>query len=118
MKNNRLKRLLLAAVVLSLTGALEVGAQALAQWPEVTSDTKAGSRWWWMGSAVDQENLRQLMEQYAEAGFGTLEITPIYGVQGNSKNNIAFLSEQWLDLLRYVKEQGSRLGIGIDMTDG
>ena len=49
---------------------------------------KLAARWWWMGSAVDKENLTRNLEAYAAAGMGTMEITPIYGVQGNDAKDI------------------------------
>ena len=71
-----------------------------------------------MGSAVDKENLEWQMQQLAQAGIATLEITPIYGVKGNASKNITFLTPQWLDMLAYCKDQGNQLGIDIDMTTG
>ena len=111
---NRLWILVVSALL--TTGAATVVAQP--QWPEVTNETKAGSRWWWLGSAVDEENLKWNISQYAQAGIGTLEITPIYGVKGNTANNIKFMSPQWLDMLNYAVEQGRQQGIDIDMTTG
>ena len=93
-------------------------ASAQPSWPEVKNETKAGSRWWWHGSAVDEANLKWNIEQYAKAGIGTLEITPIYGVKGNASRNIAFQSEQWLNMLKFAKEQGQQNGLDIDMTTG
>ncbi len=80
--------------------------------------TSPGARWWWLGSAVDKENLRWNMEQYASHGIGALEITPLYGVKGNSANNIEYLSPKWMEMLRYVEDEGKRLGIEIDMNNG
>jgi hypothetical protein len=62
-------------------------------WPEIGLDAKPAARWWWMGSAVDKENLTRNLEAYAAAGMGTMEITPIYGVQGNDAKDIPFLSD-------------------------
>ena len=86
--------------------------------PQTASTAKAGTRWWWMGSAVDEENLRWSLEQYAAKGIGTVEITPIYGVQGNEERNVSFLSQRWMDLLRYCIEEGNRLGVQVDMSCG
>ena len=62
---------------------------AMAQsWPTPTTESKPGTRWWWLGSAVDKENLQWNLQQYASHGIGAVEITPLYGVQGNSANNI------------------------------
>lgn len=95
-----------------------VQAQPAPSWPEVRREAKAGSRWWWLGSAVDKDNLKWQMEQLAAAGIGTLEITPIYGVQGNTAKNIAFLTPTWLAMMNYTQQVGQQLGIDIDMTTG
>ena len=89
-----------------------------AQWPDVKNEAKAGARWWWLGSAVDKENLRWNLQQYAEHGIGSLEITPIYGVQGNQANNIPYLSDKWMEMLRETQTYGKALGIEIDMATG
>ena len=39
-------------------------------WPEIGLDAKPAARWWWMGSAVDKENLTRNLEAYAAAGMG------------------------------------------------
>ena len=88
------------------------------QWPEVQQEAKAGARWWWLGSAVDKENLRWNMQEYANHGIGALEITPIYGVQGNEANNIPYLSDRWMEMLREVQKNGLELGIEVDMATG
>ena len=88
------------------------------EWPEVTQTAKPAARWWWLGSAVDKENLEWNIRSYAEAGLGELEITPIYGVQGNEANDIPFLSEKWMEMLRYCQEIGQDVGIRIDMSTG
>ena len=80
--------------------------------------SQAGSRWWWLGSAVTKPGLTWQMEQMASHGIGTLEITPLYGVQGNEANNISFLSPEWMKMLEYTINEGKRLGIQIDMNLG
>ena len=86
--------------------------------PEPKPEAKAGSRWWWLGSAVDKENLDWAMQSYALHGIGALEITPIYGVQGNAPHNIPYLSDKWMEMLREVQANGQRLGIEVDMATG
>ena len=80
--------------------------------------SQSGSRWWWLGSAVTKPGLTWQMEQLASHGIGTLEITPLYGVQGNDANNISFLSPEWMKMLDYIINEGKRLGIQIDMNLG
>ena len=72
MKHTLLHRsLLILSLLLAASG---LHAQS---WPEAGPYSKPGSRWWWLGSAVDRENLRRNMQEYASRGIGALEITPI-----------------------------------------
>ncbi len=87
----------LALISCGMLFALSAVAQ---QWPAVKQEARPGARWWWMGSAVDSANLRYNIGEYAKAGLGSVEITPIYGVQGNDANEIPFLSDAWMDALR------------------
>lgn len=105
--------ILLLIMMMSLTTTVQ--AQS---WPEQKQEAKAGTRWWWLGSAVDKENLRWTMQQYADHGIGAVEITPLYGVQGNQKNNIPYLSDRWMEMLREVQKNGKELGIEVDMATG
>ena len=67
---------------------------------------------------MDKENLQWNIQQYAQHGIGALEITPIYGVQGNEANNIPYLSDKWMEMLRFTQEQGRQQGVEIDMATG
>ena len=91
------------------------GAQG---WPTPTREAQAGARWWWLGSAVDKENLQWNLQEYSRHGIGAVEITPLYGVQGNHQNNIDYLSDQWMEMLRYTQEQCRQQGIELDMATG
>ncbi|MBO6187796.1 MAG: glycosyl hydrolase family 2 [Prevotella sp.] len=94
-------------------------AAAMAQaWPTPQPEAKAGTRWWWLGSAVDRQNLEWNLDQYARTGIGAVEITPLYGVQGNDKNNIPFLSPQWMQALKMVEDIAAKKGIEVDMNCG
>lgn len=110
------KRLLSCFIVLMLAGVAT--AQTVPSWPEVNREAKAGSRWWWMGSAVDDQNLDYNIREYAKTGIGTLEITPIYGVQNNTKNELRYLSEDWMNALKKAQEVGDAAGVDIDMNGG
>ena len=87
-------------------------------WPTPRPEAKAGTRWWWLGSAVDKENLQWNLSEYARVGIGAVEITPLYGVQGNDRNNIPFLSPQWMQVLKTVEDLAKPLGIEVDMNCG
>ena len=98
---------------------LLLGGTAQAQnWPEIKSEARPGSRWWWMGSAVDKKNLSYNLNLYGTAGIGSLEITPIYGVKGNEQREIPFLSPQWMEMFKYTQTEAKKKGIEIDMNTG
>lgn len=96
-------------------GTLGLQAQS---WPTPTVESKPAARWWWLGSALTESDVKWNMEQYANHGLGALEITPLYGVQGNDKNNIPFLSQRWMQMLQFIENEGKRTGIEIDMNCG
>ncbi|SEA60549.1 alpha-L-rhamnosidase [Xylanibacter ruminicola] len=87
-------------------------------WPQPKPEAKPGTRWWWLGSAVNQRDLQWNLQEYARAGIGAVEITPIYGVKGNDANNIAYLSPQWMQALQTVQDIARPLGIEVDMNCG
>lgn len=101
--------------LMSILGICEAGAQ---QWPEARPEAKPGLRWWWPGSAVSKEGLHWNLSQYAQCGIGAVEITPIYGVQGNDANDIEFLSDKWMEMLRYTHQECRENNIETDMATG
>ena len=84
----------------------------------VLQEAKPYTRWWWLGSAVDSVGLDNQLTEFARVGIGGVEITPIYGVQGNEAHDIAYLSPRWMRMLRYVEERGTALGIETNMATG
>lgn len=108
------KRTLLAAAAVA-AAALTGVAQ---QWPAVNPEARPGTRWWWMGSAVDPENLKYNIDEYSRAGIGSVEITPIYGVQGNDANDLQFLSPEWMAAYRATRDAAAATGMLVDMNQG
>jgi lysophospholipase L1-like esterase len=87
-------------------------------WPRIEKQSKPWVRWWWMGSAVNEKNLGRLLEEYADKGFGGVEIAPIYGAKGYEDQYVDFLSPRWMELLNYTIAKADSLGMGVDMTTG
>ena len=111
----RMRKWTMGLALLWLAAGQPIQAQ---EWPAARPEAKAGSRWWWLGSAVDEKNLSWNIQEYASHGIGALEITPLYGVQGNGQNNIPFLSDRWMEMLRYCMQEGRKQGVEIDMNCG
>jgi len=87
-------------------------------WPQATEQSRPWSFWWWMGSAVDKENLRKELIRYRDAGWGGVHIIPIYGAKGSESKYIDYLSPKWMEMLSYTVTEAHSLGLGVDMTTG
>lgn len=107
----------LSIVTISLLLCFAGNAQTTS-WPTIKNEMRPGTRWWWLGSAVDQANLTYNLKEYTQAGIGTVEITPIYGVQNNDGNDIPFLSAKWLKMLAHTEAEANKLGMSVDMNTG
>jgi hypothetical protein len=84
----------------------------------VTRECRPWTRWWWLGSAVNEPNLTRLLTQYQQAGLGGVEICPIYGVKGYEDRFIDFLSPRWVEMLAHTTTEAKRLDLGVDLTTG
>ncbi len=113
----RIKRLSYAGLLVCLP-LLAFGQPSPTDWYDITTVNKPFVRWWWHGSAVDPEGLTFNLEEFARQGLGGVEITPIYGVQGNEANDIDYLSDKWMDMLRHVADESKRLGLQPEMNNG
>jgi hypothetical protein len=87
-------------------------------WPEPTQTSKPWTRWWWPNNAVDKENLKRELQEFARAGIGGVEITPIYGVIGEENREIEFLSPEFAEILMFTIEEANKLGLGVDIPPG
>ena len=102
-----MKRLFLCVICAIAT--LSIYSQS---WPKQLPEAHPGTRWWWLGSAVDTTNLKWNLTEYASHGLGAVEITPIYGVQGNEKNELRYLSPEWMKALKYTECQAKAIAPG------
>ena len=85
-------------------------------WPLVGREQKPWTRWWWLGNAVDRENLTRELTDFAAHGLGGVEVTPVYGAKGYESRFIDFLSPNYVAMLGYTASEAHRLGLGVDMA--
>ena len=93
-------------------------ANVQAQWPDITNTTKPWTRWWWMGSAVDEKGLDAQRNSLSGVGFGGVEVVPIYGAIGYEKQYVKYLSPQWMQLLDHTVKQAASLKMSVDISVG
>ena len=88
-----------------------------AEWPSVSNITQPWTRLWWHGSAVNKKDLTANLEEIKNAGFGGVEVTSIYGTKSYEKEDISFLSPEWMDVINFTLLEGQRLDLGIDLAN-
>ncbi|WP_370895890.1 glycosyl hydrolase [Chryseobacterium gossypii] len=87
-------------------------------WPEITNTARPWTRWWWMGNAVDEKGLDKQLKTLSDAGFGGVEIVPVYGAKGFERQYISYLSPEWMKMLRFTINKANSLNMGVDMSVG
>lgn len=87
-------------------------------WPKATNTAQPWTRWWWMGSAVDEKGLDKQLTTLSNAGFGGVEIVPIYGAKGFENKYINYLSPEWMKMLQFTTDKAKSLNMGVDMAVG
>lgn len=109
-----LQKTILACTIMALT----LHASAQTKWPAINQQTRPWTRWWWMGSAVDEQNISSSLQQYNKIGFGGVEIVPIYGAKGYESRYINYLSPQWMKMLDHTVQQANTLNMGVFISVG
>src|SRR6266436_4476143 len=83
-------------------------------------DAKIMMRWWWFGPAVTKPELEREMRVMKEGGIGGFEVQPVYPLTlddpGKGIRNFPFLSDEYLDALRFVSTKARELGMRMDLT--
>lgn len=87
-------------------------------WPSIGQETRPWTRWWWLGSAVTGHGLTSALLQMRQAGFGGVEVQPIYEAQGYEDRVLEYLSRDWLAALDTTVRRANRFDLGVDLTSG
>src|SRR6185369_17590629 len=79
-------------------------------------------RWWWFGPAVTRTELEREMRLMKEGGIGGFEVLPVYPLLPDDPNtqfrNLPYLSDEFLDALRFTSAKARELGLRMDLTLG
>ncbi|HEX8890600.1 MAG TPA: glycosyl hydrolase [Pyrinomonadaceae bacterium] len=79
-------------------------------------------RWWWFGPAVTKPELEREMRLMKEGGIGGFEVQPVYPLLPDDPaggiKNLPFLSDEFLDALRFTSTKARELGLRMDLTLG
>ncbi len=110
--------LLLCIPALSFTSAQTQESHDPFGWQKPQHETRPWARWWWFGSAVTQDEITRQLELLHQAGFGGIEIQPIYPAKDSPIEPIPFLSKKWAKMFQHTIEEAHRLNMGVDWTLG
>lgn len=117
----------LFAVVLLLVGLCQVTfAQSVddlqRQFQTPPDEARPMMRWWWFGPTVTKAELEREMRVMKEGGIGGFEIQPLYPVvldnPSKGLKSLPFLSDEFMDALKFTQEKARELGLRVDLTIG
>jgi len=106
--------------------AAPTGARSLADLERAfrtpPDDARIMMRWWWFGPTVTRDRLDREMRLMKEGGMGGVEIQPVYPVvlddPAGGLVTHPFLSDLFLDHLRFAANRATQLGLRVDLTIG
>jgi hypothetical protein len=78
-------------------------------------------RWWWNGDKIEKSELARELRILKEAGIGGVEINPISFPKRTDDMGIPsvdWLSDEWIELLRFTLEEAKSLGMFCDLLLG
>jgi len=85
-------------------------------------DARIMMRWWWFGPAVTKPELERELRLMKEGGIGGFEIQAVYPLLPDDPalgiKNLPFLSDEFIDALRFVSAKARELGLRVDLTLG
>ena len=86
------------------------------------SDSRIMMRWWWFGPAVTNRELERELRVMRDGGIGGVEIQPVYPLTpddaGAGVRNLPFLSDEFIEVLRFAARTARALGMRVDLTLG
>ena len=101
--------------------AAQIGtAQSLAELQKAfrnpPPDARIMVRWWWFGPCATKAELEREMRFMKEGGIGGFEVQPVYpqALDGN----YPYLSDEFIDALRFTALKARELGLRMDLTLG
>ena len=85
-------------------------------------DARIMVRWWWFGPAVTKPELEREMRFMKEGGIGGFEVQPVYPLElddpATGFRNLPYLSDEFIDALRFTGAKAHELGLRYDLTLG
>lgn len=85
-------------------------------------DARIMMRWWWFGPSVTKAEIERELRVMKEGGIGGVEVQPVYPLlpddEAHGIKNLPYLSDEFLDMLKFAAEKSKELGMRFDLTLG
>ena len=85
-------------------------------------DARIMMRWWWFGPAVTKPELERELRVMRDGGIGGVEVQPVYPLlpddTAHGIKNLPYLSDEFLDMLKFTADKTKELGMRFDLTLG
>ncbi|HEV8591401.1 MAG TPA: glycosyl hydrolase, partial [Pyrinomonadaceae bacterium] len=115
------------AVVLVIVGFLNSANasgidQLRREFERPPEDARIMMRWWWFGPSVTKAELERELRVMKEGGIGGVEVQPVYPLLPDDPvsgiKNLPYLSDEFLDMLKFASQKAKELGMRFDLTLG
>jgi hypothetical protein len=110
-------RFFFAVLFLSLLGVRSLGIETKDPfgWNEMPSTAYPGAYWWWLGSAVNEQELDHEIQSLSEVGIKTLRLDAIYKGEGSSIPTRDYLSDGWNAAANQAAVLCASYGVQLDL---
>lgn len=85
-------------------------------------DARIMMRWWWFGPSVTKPEIERELRKMKEGGIGGVEVQPVYPLLPDDAKsgirNLPYLSDEFLEMLRFASQKAKELGMRFDLTLG
>ncbi len=85
-------------------------------------DARIMMRWWWFGPSVTKAEIERELRVMRDGGIGGVEVQPVYPLlpddEKNGIKNLPYLSDEFIDMLKFASAKAKELGIRFDLTLG
>lgn len=89
---------------------------------EPPNDSRIMMRWWWFGPSVTKAEIERELRVMKDGGIGGVEVQPVYPLLPDDPKtghrNIPYLSDEFLDMLKFTAQKANELGLRFDLTLG
>src|ERR1017187_2592268 len=118
-----MRAIFVLALTLTAAAQSQPGLEALRRgFQTPPDDARILMRWWWFGSAVTKPELEREMRMMKDGGIGVFEVQPVYPLALDDPEhgfrNLPYLSNEYLDALRFASRKARELGLRMDVTLG